>query len=101
MGTISVEVITSPLYTLLGTLLNIYLWIVIISVIMSWLLQFGIIDRHNPFVRQVYEALYRLTEPALGPIRNMLPDLGGIDISPVILIVIIYTLQELLRQLLL
>ena len=101
MGTISVEVITSPLYTLLGTLLSIYLWIVIISVIMSWLLQFGIIDRHNPFVRQVYEALYRLTEPALGPIRNMLPDLGGIDVSPVILIVIIYTLQELLRQLLL
>lgn len=101
LGTDPVDVITSPLYTLLSTLLQLYQWVIIISVIMSWLLQFGVIDGYNPIIRQIREALYRLTEPALRPIRNLLPDLGGIDISPIILIVVIYALQELLRKLLL
>ncbi len=77
----------NPIHYLLDTLLWLFLIAVIISVILSWLVQFGVINRSNPFVGQVGESLYKLTEPALRPIRNALPDLGGIDISPIILIV--------------
>ena len=77
----------NPIHYLLDTLLWLFLIAVIISVIMSWLVQFGVINRSNPFVSQVGDSLYRLTEPALRPIRSALPDLGGIDISPIILIV--------------
>lgn len=77
----------NPIHYLLDTLLWLFLIAIIISVILSWLVQFGVINRSNPFVSQVGDSLYRLTEPALRPIRNALPDLGGIDISPIILIV--------------
>ena len=63
-----------------------YIWIVIISAILSWLIAFNVVNTHNRFVFTVGDALYRLTEPALRPIRRYMPDLGGIDISPVILI---------------
>ena len=56
-------------------------------VIMSWLVAFGIVNRSNPYVRQVGQVLERLTEPLLRPIRRFLPDLGGIDISPIILLI--------------
>lgn len=79
----------NPLHYLLDTFLWLFLVAVIVSVIMSWLLQFGVINRSNQVVNQIGEFLYRLTEPALRPIRNALPDLGGIDISPIILIVLI------------
>lgn len=77
----------NPIHYLLDTLLWLFLIAVIVSVIMSWLVQFGVINRSNPFVNQIGEFLHRLTEPALRPIRNALPDLGGIDISPIILII--------------
>lgn len=79
----------NPIHYLLDTLLWLFLVAIIISVILSWLVQFGVINRSNPFVNQVGDFLHRLTEPALRPIRNALPDLGGIDISPIILIVLI------------
>lgn len=63
-----------------------YYWIVIVSVILSWLIAFNVINTHNRLVYTIADALYRLTEPALRPIRKFMPDLGGIDISPVILI---------------
>ena len=63
-----------------------YIWIVIISAILSWLIAFNVVNTQNRFVYTVGDALYRLTEPALRPIRRYMPDLGGIDISPVILI---------------
>ena len=85
MGTSPVN----PIHYLLDTLLWLFLVAIIISVILSWLVQFGVINRSNPFVNQVGDFLHRLTEPALRPIRNALPDLGGIDISPIILIVLI------------
>jgi len=77
----------NPIHYLLDTLLWLFLVAIIVSVIMSWLVQFGVINRSNPIVNQIGEFLYKLTEPALRPIRNVLPDLGGIDISPIILIV--------------
>ncbi len=63
-----------------------YIWIVIISAILSWLIAFNVVNTHNRFVYTVGDALYRITDPALRPIRRYMPDLGGIDISPVVLI---------------
>ena len=94
MGTSPVN----PIHYLLDTLLWLFLVAIIVSVILSWLVQFGVINRSNPFVNQVGEFLHRLTEPALRPIRNFLPDLGGIDISPIILIVLVEFSRHILRS---
>ena len=69
--------------------LNIYIWIVIAMAIFSWLVAFHVVNTRNQVVGMIGEFLYRITEPALRPIRNLLPNLGGIDISPVILFLII------------
>ena len=65
----------------------------IAAVILSWLVAFNIINRQNDIVRQVTYALYRLTEPVLAPIRRYLPDLGGLDISPIVAIIVIYFIR--------
>src|SRR5690606_2002659 len=67
------------LYLLVDTVLNLYSWCLIIWVIMSWLISFNVINTHNRFVHMVGDFLYRITEPALRPIRRFLPDLGGLD----------------------
>jgi YggT family protein len=71
---------------LILTIIDLYWWVIIVQAVMSWLVAFGVINTYNKFVAQVGETLYRLTEPALRPIRNFLPNLGGIDISPIILL---------------
>jgi YggT family protein len=73
----------NPFVWLIFTLLDLYFWIIIASVASSWLIQFGIINYSNPTVRQILSGLRAMTEPVLGPIRRMLPDMGGIDISPI------------------
>ncbi len=75
-------------------LLGLYVTVLIVAVILSWLIAFNVINTHNQFVRIVSDVLYRLTEPALRPIRNVLPDFGGLDLSPVVLIIIIYFIQS-------
>lgn len=82
-------------------LITLYIWLVIIGAILSWLIAFDVINRRNPLVYTIAEGLYRITEPALRPIRNLLPDLGGLDVSPVILIVALIILREGINQLLL
>ena len=77
----------NPILWLVHTVINIYFWIILAMVVMSWLIAFGIINRSNPYVRQIGSALERLTEPLLRPIRRFLPDLGGIDISPIVLLI--------------
>mgnify|MGYP006277105987 CR=1 FL=1 len=77
----------NPILWLVHTVINIYFWIILAMVIMSWLVAFGIVNRSNPYVRQIGYALDRLTDPLLRPIRRVLPDLGGIDISPIILLI--------------
>jgi YggT family protein len=72
---------------LIDELFNIYWWIILATVLSSWLIQFGIINGSNPNVRMILRALYNLTEPVLGPIRRLLPNLGGLDISPIILLI--------------
>ena len=84
-----------PVLWLIVTILDIYVWVLIATVIMSWLIAFNIINRGNDIVRQVNYALFRLTEPVLGPIRRLMPDLGGLDISPVIAIIVIYFIRYL------
>jgi YggT family protein len=78
--------------------LSLYTWILIASAIISWLVAFNVINTRNEFVRAVWDFLYRVTEPALRPIRRMLPNLGGIDISPIILLLIIFFLQSVIAR---
>ncbi len=83
----------NALFYLLITAINIYQFILIVTVIMSLLINFGVINTYNQFVSTVYDILLRLTEPVLRPIRNMLPNLGGIDISPLIVLVLLGALK--------
>lgn len=76
--------------------LQIYVWILIASAILSWLIAFNVINTRNQFVATVWDMLYRMTEPVLRPIRERLPNLGGIDISPIILLLIIYFIQSVI-----
>lgn len=82
--------------TLIDTILGLYVWVLIISAVLSWLIAFNVINTHNRFVYTVADMLYRLTEPVLRPVRNALPNLGGVDISPIIVILIIFFLRNLL-----
>jgi YggT family protein len=84
----------NPFIWLLLTAIDIYIWIVIIMVIMSWLIAFNVLNTSNNFVRQINYALHRITEPLLGPIRRILPEMGGIDLSPLILFVGLQFLKQ-------
>ncbi|MGK9167351.1 YggT family protein [Inquilinus limosus] len=87
-----------PLFRIIDIVLQMYVWVVIAAAILSWLVAFNVVNARNQVVYQIGNALYRLTEPALRPIRRFLPNLGGIDISPVVLLLIIYFLQMVLRN---
>ena len=76
--------------------LQIYVWLLIAAAILSWLVAFNVVNTRNQVVATVGEFLYRITEPALRPIRNILPNLGGIDISPVVLILIIFFIESVI-----
>ena len=78
--------------------LYLYWWIIIASAIFSWLYAFNVVNPRNQFVGTIGNMLFRLTEPALRPIRRFMPDLGGIDISPIILILVLYFLSDLIAQ---
>jgi YggT family protein len=75
-------------------LITLYTYIVIAVVILSWLMAFGVINAYSPTVRTIWQALNALTEPLLGPIRNAMPNMGGLDISPVILLLACYFVQS-------
>ncbi|MER8376359.1 YggT family protein [Mesorhizobium sp. M1409] len=74
--------------------LDLYWWIIIASAIFSWLYAFNVVNSKNQFVGSIGNMLYRLTEPALRPIRRFMPDLGGIDISPIILLLVLFFLRQ-------
>ena len=84
------------LFQTIDLALNLYTWVLIISAIFSWLYAFNVINSSNQFVNSIGRMLFNLTEPALRPIRRILPDLGGIDISPVILLLIIFFISSLM-----
>ncbi|MBF87065.1 MAG: hypothetical protein CMJ14_03580 [Pelagibacterales bacterium] len=83
---------------LVDSLVSFIVWILIIQVIMSWLIAFNIINSGNKFVWQINYALHKLTNPLLSPIQQILPNLGGIDISPVILIIVLHFARNLLFE---
>ncbi len=80
---------------LVDTVVTLYIWLLIASVVLSWLVAFNVLNTHNRFVWQVGEFLHRITEPLLAPIRSILPSMGGFDISPVILILALYFVRDL------
>ena len=86
--------VQNPFLWLILTVLDIYLWIIIIWVVASWLVAFNIINPHNQIVRTILLALARLTDPVMRPIRRVMPDLGGIDLSPMVAIIGIIFLQQ-------
>lgn len=86
------------LYYLIDTVLNMYTWIIIASVILSWLVAFNVINTHNRIVGTIGEVLYRLTEPVLGQIRRYVPSVGGLDLSPIVLLLGIYFVRMLLAE---
>ncbi len=86
------------LFWAVNELLSLYRWAVIIAAVLSMLVAFGVLDTRNRWVWTIGDFFYRITEPALRPIRNMLPNFGGIDISPIILLVLIYVAQMLLGR---
>lgn len=86
------------LAVLIDKVIDIYTWVVIASAIASWLVAFGVINVRNTFVRMLVDVLYRLTEPALRPIRRIMPNLGGVDISPVVLLLLLFFIRSLLWE---
>ncbi len=84
---------------LFDTVISLYVYILIASAILSWLVAFNVVNERNPIVAQIGDFLYRVTEPALRPIRRILPNLGGIDISPIILILGLFFLRNLVFEL--
>ena len=81
---------------LIVTVIDIYFWVIIAAAILSWLVAFNVVNPRNQAVATIGETLYRLTEPALAPIRRFMPNLGGIDISPVILLLLLGFLKILI-----
>jgi YggT family protein len=84
------------LLDILDLLLRVAMWIIVIQAIISWLVSFNVINTHNDFVRTFLRALDRITSPIYRPIRRILPDFGGIDFSPMVVLLIIYVLRILL-----
>jgi YggT family protein len=76
--------------------LNLYAWLLIASAILSWLVAFNVVNTRNQFVGAIVEFLYRITEPVLRPIRSVIPAIGGLDISPIIAILIIWFIQKVI-----
>ena len=76
--------------------INLYTWVIIAAVIFSWLVAFNVINPQSDFVRAVWQGLNALTEPLLRPIRRILPDLGGLDISPIILLLACFFVQQVI-----
>ncbi len=86
------------LFNVLDELLNLFRWAVILAAVFSMLASFGVLDTRNRLVWTIGDFLHRITEPALRPIRNIIPSFGNIDLSPIALILLIWVAQELLRR---
>jgi len=83
-------------FQIVDLLLQVAMWVIIIQAILSWLVVFNVINMHSDFVRSFMRALDRLTEPLYRPVRKILPDFGGLDFSPLVILLLIYVLRILL-----
>jgi len=86
------------IFILLDSVITIYLWIIIINAVLSWLVAFNILNTQNRFVFSVLDATYKMTDPALNKIRRFIPTFGSIDISPVVLILILMFLRNIIFE---
>ena len=86
------------IFILLDSIITIYLWIIIINAILSWLVAFNILNTQNRFVFSVLDTTYKLTDPALNKIRRFIPTFGSIDISPVVLILLLMFLRNIIFE---
>ena len=85
-------------FLLIDAILDLYSWVIIIAVILSWLSSLNIINNSNQIVRMFQETAWRLTDPVFRRIRSFVPNFGGLDISPIIALLLIYFLRSLLRE---
>ena len=88
------------LFLLIDSIINIYIWLIIINAILSWLVAFNVLNTQNRFVFAVLNATHQLTEPVLNKIRKFIPNLGSIDISPIVLILLLFFIRNLFFELL-
>ena len=86
------------IFILLDSIITIYLWIIIINAVLSWLVAFNILNTQNRFVFSILDATYKMTDPALNKIRSFIPTFGSIDISPVILILLLMILRNIIFE---
>jgi len=86
------------IFILLDSIITIYLWIIIINAVLSWLVAFNILNTQNRFVFSVLDATYKMTDPALNKIRRFIPTFGSIDVSPVILILLLMFLRNIIFE---
>jgi YggT family protein len=86
------------LLVLVDSVVQIFIWMLIVSAILSWLTAFGVVNRYNRVVSVVGDTLYRLTDPVLRPIRSILPNLGGVDVSPIVAILLLTFLRNLMFE---
>lgn len=89
------------LILLIDAVLGLYVWALVISVILSWLIAFNVVNTHNRFVATIYDVLYRITEPVFALVRRVIPTISGIDFSPLIVILLIFFIRSLFREYLL
>ena len=89
----------AAIFWLIDTVLRLYIYAVIIGAVLSWLVGFGVVNRHNRFVYVVGDFFDRITEPALAPIRRIMPNLGGVDLSPLVLILLLEFGRRILFEL--
>ena len=86
------------IFILLDTIITIYLWVIIINAILSWLVAFNVLNTQNRFVFSVLDATYKMTDPVLNKIRSFIPTFGSIDVSPVILILLLMFLRNIIFE---
>ncbi len=85
-----------PIISVIELVLELYGWVLVASIVFSWLYQFGVVNAHNPVVRTIGDTLHRLTEPVLAPVRRMLPNFGSIDLSPLVVFLGIFLIRQYL-----
>ena len=93
------QVILGPILGLIDIILGLYVWVLLFSIILSWLIMFNVVNTSNRFIYVAGEFLYKVTEPALRPIRRIIPFIGGMDISPIFLLLVIWFVRDFIRRL--
>ena len=93
------QVILGPILGLIDIILGLYVWVLLISIILSWLIMFNVVNTSNRFIYVAGDFLHKVTEPALRPIQRFIPFIGGMDISPIILLLAIWFIRDFIRRL--